>query len=561
MTLFLPELDSRKQEIDFRPDCDVKMSGSSLTGRVLAGRFKILKKIDVDSFKAHDLVLDQIVTVRQALLASQRVDDTWRQKVQQLALVRNPNFLNVLYVVSDELSYFVITEPPQGQSIADQLKERSRFDVEDVLALMTPLAGALDLAASFACCANSISARWLFVEKRHSFAVDSEQRRLSEWALSFVKMDVWELVRPRKNIEWPFPTSKAQSGGSKGLAVRQAALLTYELLGGEKKKREGELKRWFKPVNGLGDAANAILYTGLQGSPLFERSGCFFETLKSAIPSGKGGLGALHTSALQTREHPVALPSTQDVIRRFNRDTAWLAMGVLGALVFATLLVAVKERSPRPVDLTQETRQAEGNLLLNGQPGTQFTVVDLNEKGSNGKTLPEQAPSVDHSLTKISPQEDPSPGMETAAFTRNPVEALTPKINHPDVQANANSWSSANWQDSARVIRPKVHALRSKSSLGPRSVDVKMRLIALWHQSLVRSERSRNWTLFSNLDKREKKKVGYTAEANEALRRKSALQIPAPARGVFRQARTKDEQRRPGRDKSAERLQPNRANK
>ena len=119
------------------------------------------------------------------------------------------------------------------------LKERSRFDPEDVLALITPLAGALDLAASFACCANSISARWLFAETRRSFAVNSEERSLSELPPFFVKMDVWELVRPRKNIEWPFPTSKAKGGVSRGLAVKQAALLSYELLGGEKKKQGG----------------------------------------------------------------------------------------------------------------------------------------------------------------------------------------------------------------------------------------------------------------------------------------------------------------------------------
>jgi hypothetical protein len=52
----------------------------------------------------------------------------------------------------------------------------------------------------------------------------------------FVKLDVWELVRPGKNIEWPFLASNAPSGVSRGLAVRQAALFTYELLGGEKKK-------------------------------------------------------------------------------------------------------------------------------------------------------------------------------------------------------------------------------------------------------------------------------------------------------------------------------------
>jgi hypothetical protein len=141
--LFLPGLGSRKHETDFRSDCDAKMTGLSVAGRVLAGRFEILKTIGVDSFKAHDLLLDQTVTVRQALLASQRDDDIWRHKVQQLALVRNSNFLNVLDVVSDESSYFVTTEPPQGQSIADLLKERSSLDVEDVLALMTPLAGAL----------------------------------------------------------------------------------------------------------------------------------------------------------------------------------------------------------------------------------------------------------------------------------------------------------------------------------------------------------------------------------------------------------------------------------
>jgi hypothetical protein len=334
-TLLLLELGSRKDQVNFRSDRRVKTSESSLAGTILAGRYKVLETIDVDSFKAHDLALDQTVIVRKALLTSPHESDIWRQKIRQLALVRNASFLNVIDVVSEKSSDFVITESPRGQSIADLLKERSRFDPEDVLALITPLAGALDLAASFALCANSISARWLFAETRRSSEVNSE-RSLSELLPFFVKMDVWELVRPRKNIEWPFPTSKAPGGSSRGLAVKQAALLTYELLGGEKKKRESELKCCFEPVNGLGRAGNTILYRGLQGSPLFESSGCFFQRLKSAIPSAKGRVRALHTSVSQSREH-----STQDVIRRFDRDTIWLAMGLLGFLVFATLLVAI----------------------------------------------------------------------------------------------------------------------------------------------------------------------------------------------------------------------------
>jgi hypothetical protein len=108
-------------------------------------------------------------------------------------------------------------------------------------------------------------------------------------------------------------------------------LHTYGLLGGEKKK-EGAVKRWFKPVNGLGDAGNSILYDGLQGSPLFETSESFFHKLESALRSNAGESRALHASPLQIRERPMALSGTHDVIRRFNRDTKWLATEVLAAM-------------------------------------------------------------------------------------------------------------------------------------------------------------------------------------------------------------------------------------
>ena len=333
-TLLLLELGSGKDQANFRSDRRVKTSESSLSGTILAGRYKVLETIEADSYKAHDFALDQTVIVRKALLTSPHDRNIWRQKARQLALVRNASFLNVIDVVSEKSSDFVITESPRGQSIADLLKERSRFDPEDVLALITPLAGALDLAASFACCANSISVRWLFAETRRSFAVNSGERSLSELPPFSVKIDVWELVKPRKNIEWPFPTSKAKGGISRELAVKQAALLSYELLGGEKKSREGRLKRWFVQVNGLGAAGNTVLYRGLQGSPLFENSGCFFQRLKSAISSAKGRGRTLDASVSQSREHPA-------VSARFDRDTTWLVTGVLGVLVFATLLAAI----------------------------------------------------------------------------------------------------------------------------------------------------------------------------------------------------------------------------
>ena len=481
-----------------RSDHGGNMTGLSLAGTVLAKRYKILERIEGDSFKAHDLALDQTVTVRQAMPTSPRDGDAWCQKIQQLVLIRNPNFLNVLDVVLDKSSGFVITERARGRSIGELLRERSRFELEDVLRLMTPLGGSLDLAATLTCCPSPISACWLFTETRRSFAVNSEERPLSELPPFFVKLDVWELVRPRKNIEWPFLSSKAQSGGSRGLAVRQAALLTYELLGGEKKK-ESEVKRWFKPVNELGDAGNSILYDGLQGSPLFETSESFFHKLESALRSNAGESRALPSPALQTPKHSVALPGTSDVIRRFNRDTARLAMLVVGVVVFAVLVLAAlfQERHRKAADLTEEARQAEGGFWLNANPAARFTVVDLNGKSSTSKVTSKQATSVNRSFTEISPQENPSSQMEAAASTPTPVLAFSPEINRHDVQANAGTWTAAHRQDSERVMGLKVPRVRFRSSMRLRFVDVKMRLIALWHQSLARSEKSRTWTGFS----------------------------------------------------------------
>ena len=85
------------------------------------------------------------------------------------------------------------------------------------------------------------------------------------------------------------------------------------------------------------------------------------------------------------------------------------------------------------------------------------------------------------------------------------ITGFTPEINHPDVQANATSWSPARQPDSARVIRPKISNVRYRTFVRHRILDVKLRLIALWHQSLMLSERSRGWNLFSNLEQMAKK--------------------------------------------------------
>jgi hypothetical protein len=174
---------------------------------------------------------------------------------------------------------------------------------------------------------------------------------------------------------------------------------------------------------------------------------------------------------------------TSDVIRRFNRDTGWLATLVVGALVFAVLVLAalVQERYPKADDLTEAAIQTEPGLLLNG-------------KGSTDKLTSGQPSTVDHAFAESSPQQNPSSQTEVAASSSTPTLPFTREMKGQDASSIEDTWTPANPQDSGRVIGSKVSRARFRSSLRPRIVDVKMRLIALWHQSLVRSEKSRTWT-------------------------------------------------------------------
>jgi hypothetical protein len=196
---------------------------------------------------------------------------------------------------------------------------------------------------------------------------------------------------------------------------------------------------------------------------------------------------ALHPPPLQTRELPSALSDTYKEIRRLNRNTTWVATGLLGSVAFAALMVALQERHPKTDDLTKEARQTTGDLLLNANPIALSNVVD-----PNGKSIDE--------ITS-GPATSVDPG-------------FAPEINRPDVQANVSSSSPAHGPDSAQVIRPKIPKVRYRTFERHRILDVKMRLIALWHQSLARSEKFPTWTGFSNSKKGDSKKVSYAAGTN-----------------------------------------------
>ena len=94
---------------------------------------------------------------------------------------------------------------------------------------------------------------------------------------------------------------------------------------------------------------------------------------------------ALHEPWLQTPEDTVPLTGIYEVIKRFNRNTTWVATALLGSVLFAALIVAFQERHAKADDLTKEARQTTGGLL-NANPAAISEVVDSQEKSTGEMT-------------------------------------------------------------------------------------------------------------------------------------------------------------------------------
>jgi hypothetical protein len=183
---------------------------------------------------------------------------------------------------------------------------------------------------------------------------------------------------------------------------------------------------------------------------------------------------------------------TGDVIRGYNRDTAWVATGVLGAVVLAAIMLAVHERQ-------SNATQAKRYLLLNASPATVASVI-APSSNSDDEITSGPGSSVDHTFTEPPLEKTPSSQMEPAASTQISAPAFTPQKNRDAPQ-----------QESTETPAPKTRNVRNRWA--SRFIDVKRRLIELWHQSLVRGE-TRTWTAFSKLNRGAKKKAAYIAETN-----------------------------------------------
>jgi hypothetical protein len=166
-------------------------------------------------------------------------------------------------------------------------------------------------------------------------------------------------------------------------------------------------------------------------------------------------------------------------------------------------VLASQEYHPTKASPTEE--QTGSGRLLNTNVVTRGNVVATS---SNNKMASGEGSDIDHACNETSLNDDHSLRIKPGGT------APAPAINRDDTKAKTGSGTPVHRQDFARAIGPKTRNSRNRSYAAFGSVDVKRRLIELWHQSLAKSEKSRGWSAFSNLNTGLSKKAAYTAETN-----------------------------------------------
>jgi hypothetical protein len=205
-------------------------------------------------------------------------------------------------------------------------------------------------------------------------------------------------------------------------------------------------------------------------------------------------------------------PDINDVLRRFNRDTASLVVWILGGLTFAALAFAVliPDPSQRMTGLRRRAIQAASTPSLAANAAKVAEVVDSNAKRSANQVPLGTSTHVDQGSIESSSKESHAQTEAAAGSTPAPI-LVVPEPSPGIATANVSNLPPAQQKESAQAIRAKAPYRRSKSSGVLRDADVKKRLIELWHQSLARAEKeeARSWAIFPKLDR--KKKAAFIA--------------------------------------------------
>jgi hypothetical protein len=181
----------------------------------------------------------------------------------------------------------------------------------------------------------------------------------------------------------------------------------------------------------------------------------------------------------------------RETIIKFNRETAWLATGVVGTVVFAAIVLAVEEHQPN-------AKPTESELSVHGNPNSAAGIAK--NSNPNAESAASQDSTADLTIAKTSLGEKVSSSRIVSATHASGLAFKTEASHHE------------HRQDGMRFKGSRTENEKNRSSVALSASAVKRRLVELWHQSLAQNDKSRSWTAFSHLNKGVHKKAAYTAE-------------------------------------------------
>jgi hypothetical protein len=208
------------------------------------------------------------------------------------------------------------------------------------------------------------------------------------------------------------------------------------------------------------------------------------------IPETSVGVGRFCASPPVSGKDLIAYRS--DVLRRYDRQTMWVASGLLICTILAAVAVAVQEPEKNAADHAMEENLISDDAAVNSNPTALSDIRTVKAESTSSAMTSGQTISNDRTDTVISPGQNSSPLTESSAPSQTAVSAPTSETYQSETQADTSPTSQVQRQDTARVIRPSIRNLRHRLH-GRLRLDVKSRLIALWHESLAQSQHPRGW--------------------------------------------------------------------
>jgi serine/threonine-protein kinase len=353
---------------------------ADLTGRVIAGRYRLSQRIDrggtAEVWRARDERLDRDVAVKiLGAAADPAFRDRFTMEARRAASVSHPNIVTIFDEGQDGDDAFIVMEEVRGRSLRDLLGERGAVPIDETVRIVGQIGAALDAT-------HRAGLVHLDVKPANVIVDDAGNAKLTDFGIARAARDSEEreLVGTARYISPERVLGRPVTPRSD---VYGLALIAHELLTGtpaftgteNEDLLRDRLDRGAPHIRavdrGLPERTDAVVAKGLAPEPeaRYATAGAFADALA----------GSMNDRAPVTE---VVRPATVTTPRRLPRFDSLLALGVV--LVLLIGLVLFFARFPAPGGAAGN---ATGGTAVPGVTGVKLDVAlrTLQSAGFNAR--------------------------------------------------------------------------------------------------------------------------------------------------------------------------------